>query len=112
MIGRGFPLIGQPLRSSSGPQGIRTPSPLRYPTDFPMRGGYGYEQQTPALPGVPRGGSETPRLGGSSGAPGGRRGGTSMILGSRSPVLNPFERPDTQRRIGKGNLRVPVFGVR
>jgi len=112
MIGQGFPLIGQPLRSSSGPQGVRTPSPFVYPTDFPMRGGYGVEQQqTPALPGAPRPGSPAPRLGGVAPGPGARRG-ASMILGSRSPVLNPFERPDAQRRIGKGNLRVPVFGVR
>ena len=112
MIGQGFPLIGQPIRSSGGPTGVRTPAPLsapNIPTDFPMRGGYGYEQ-LPAAPGAPgdiRTGNPAPRLGGVSSGSGGRRG-PSMMLGGRSPVLDPFR----LRQQRQGSLRVPVLGSR
>jgi hypothetical protein len=114
MIGQGFPLIGQPLRTSSNYAGLRpAPSPFsvpNIPNDFPQRGGYGYEQLPQAPGGVAGGirtGNPAPTLGVGGRGSSGRRG-PSMTLGGRSPVLNPFQ----LRQQRQGSLRVPVLGVR
>lgn len=121
MIGQGFPLLGQPLTSSSSSRGQLRPAPMPFqpPIDFPMRGG-GVQQLPPAatpggaqagfggVPGGRPGRAASPLLAG----PGGRPGGRGGQLGARSPVLNPFDRPEQRRKAGSLLGNRPVFGVR
>jgi len=105
MTGTGFPLIGVPAgRSSYG--GLKpAPFPFQPPVDFPMRGGPLPVQQAPIA------GNPDPRRGGVVAGPGGLPGGRQG-LGARSPVLNPFDRPEQRRRAGLSVLGSPVLGTR